>query len=88
MFNARLSRPVLALGALIGLAGCYSSPDAVGPVPYRAASPVLGADGATMVGYVGTTCYAGFYICQVPPAAVGTECACPGLGAPSYGAIR
>lgn len=88
MFNVRLLRPALALGALLGLAGCYSNPGAVGPMPYPVASPVLGADGSSVVGYVGTTCGAGFYICQVPAATVGSQCACPGLGAPSYGTVR
>ena len=37
----------------------------------------------------GTTCYAGVYTCQLPqqlPA--GTQCSCPGLGAPSFGNVR
>ena len=94
MFNVKpvLARPVLALGALLALGGCYSNPDAIGPVPYAPTSPVLGAAGTPqagqVVGYVGTTCKAGFYICQVPPGPIGTQCACPGLGAPSYGNIR
>ncbi len=34
-------------------------------------------------------CYAGNYTCQLPQAGpVGSGCACPGLGAPSYGPIR
>jgi hypothetical protein len=34
-------------------------------------------------------CYAGPYVCQLPgPARVGTQCTCPGLGAPSFGAVR
>ena len=94
MFNVKpaLARPALALGTLLALGGCYSNPDAIGPVPYAPTSPVLGAAGTPqqgqVVGYVGTTCKAGFYICQVPPGPVGTQCACPGLGAPSYGNIR
>ena len=37
----------------------------------------------------GHTCYAGAYTCQLGgelPA--GTQCTCPGIGAPSYGAVR
>lgn len=89
MFNVK---PLLALGALLALGGCYSNAGAVGPTPYAPTSPVLGAAGTAqagrVVGYVGTTCKAGFYICQVPPGPVGSPCACPGLGAPSYGNIR
>jgi len=92
MFELRAVRPVLALGALLALGGCYSNPDAIGPVPYAPTHPVLGAEGTAsagqVVGYAGTTCKAGFYICQVPPGPIGSECACPGLGAPSYGHIR
>ena len=94
MFNVKpaLVRRVLALGALLALGGCYSNPDAIGPVPYAPTSPVMGAAGTSrqgqVVGYVGTTCKAGFYICQVPPGPIGAPCACPGLGAPSYGNIR
>ena len=94
MFNVKRAqvKQALALGALLALGGCYSNPDAIGPVPYAPTRPVLGAAGTPqqgqVVGYMGTTCKAGFYICQVPPGPVGTPCACPGLGAPSYGNIR
>lgn len=92
MLNARLIRPLLALSVLLTLGGCYTNPDAIGPVPYAPVSPVLGSAGTPaagqVVGYAGTTCKAGFYICQVPPGPVGSQCACPGLGAPSYGLIR
>ncbi len=37
----------------------------------------------------GATCYAGIYTCQLavqaPP---GSQCTCPGIGAPSFGAVR
>ena len=37
----------------------------------------------------GGTCYAGAYVCQLQvQAPVGSQCTCPGLGAPSYGAVR
>ena len=92
MFNVKLIRPALTLGAMLALAGCYSVPGAIGPMPYAPVSPVLGAAGTAsagqVVGYIGTTCNAGFYICQVPPGPVGARCACPGLGAPSFGTIR
>ena len=38
---------------------------------------------------LGATCYAGVYVCRLPalqPA--GSGCACPGIGAPSYGSVR
>jgi hypothetical protein len=32
---------------------------------------------------------AGAYQCQLPgPTVVGSSCACPGIGAPSYGVVR
>ena len=37
----------------------------------------------------GYTCYAGVYVCRLPqqlPA--GSQCSCPGIGAPSYGTVR
>jgi hypothetical protein len=38
---------------------------------------------------IGSTCYAGVYVCQAAPQThVGTGCACPGLGAPSYGVVQ
>jgi len=92
MFIQPLIRPALALGAVLTLSGCYSAPGAVGPLPYVPASPVVGREGTAsagqVVGYAGTTCNAGFYICQVPPGPVGSPCSCPGLGAPSFGTIR
>jgi hypothetical protein len=37
----------------------------------------------------GQTCYAGVYTCAAPPNThVGTGCACPGIGAPSYGSVN
>jgi hypothetical protein len=92
MFEASLVRPALAFGALLALSGCYTVPGAVGPVPIVPASPVVergraGSD-ARLVGYAGTTCSAGFYICQVPLGPVGSPCSCPAIGAPSFGTIR
>ena len=92
MIDAKFLRPALVLGALLALGGCYVAPGAIGPVPYAPVSPVLGAadtsSAGQVVGYVGTTCSAGFYICQVPAGPLGSQCSCPGLGAPSFGAIR
>jgi hypothetical protein len=37
----------------------------------------------------GSTCYAGVYTCAaVPQSHVGAVCACPGIGAPSYGSVQ
>ncbi len=37
----------------------------------------------------GSTCYAGAYVCQLgQQVPVGSQCTCPGLGAPSYGDVR
>ena len=35
------------------------------------------------------TCYAGFYTCTLPQSLpAGSQCSCPGLGAPSFGSVR
>jgi len=40
-------------------------------------------------GYSGGTCFAGAYTCAAPPnAPPGSQCSCPGIGAPSYGTVR
>jgi hypothetical protein len=37
----------------------------------------------------GSTCYAGAYVCQLgQQVPLGSQCTCPGLGAPSYGDVR
>lgn len=37
----------------------------------------------------GATCYAGAYTCQLGAQhPMGSQCSCPGLGAPSFGAVR
>ncbi len=34
-------------------------------------------------------CSAGPYLCQLPgPAPVGTQCTCPGISSPAFGAVR
>ena len=71
-----------ALSASLLLAGCYGAP--VAPPP---AAPV--ANGYSTGPVAGTTCYAGVYVCAMPsPGAVGSSCACPGLGAPSFGTVH
>ena len=38
---------------------------------------------------LGSTCYAGAYVCQLAQQVpVGSQCTCPGVGAPSYGDVR
>ncbi len=72
MLTMRLVRPAVVV-ALCALAGCV-----VPPQPIPAGSVLLSQQ-----------CSAGFYQCVLPqPGQVGTPCACPGLGAPSYGVIR
>lgn len=77
--HARLLGKVASLGvpimALVSLGGCI------------VALPVAPPSGAAP-GY-GYTCYAGVYVCRLPqqiPA--GTQCSCPGIGAPSFGSVR
>jgi hypothetical protein len=68
---------LVCIGAAIaGLAACAPVPPTVYPPP-------------TSGGAVpwGSFCYAGAYTCPAS-GPVGAQCACPGLGAPSYGAIR
>ena len=69
-----LVRPVLALAGLLATSACVAPP--LAPPPAGQA-------------YYSQNCAAGFYQCVLPqPGQVGTQCACPGLGAPSYGVIR
>ncbi len=64
----------LALAAL-PLAGC------VVEVPAQQS-----ANAAPGYGY---TCYAGVYVCRLPQQIpVGTQCSCPGIGAPSFGTVH
>lgn len=63
------------IGAAFMLGGCVvavPTSASVGPAP----------------GY-GYTCYAGAYVCRVPQQTpIGSECSCPGIGAPSFGRVR
>lgn len=61
------------LAALLTLSGCYGTPQVISSQP-------------NPYGYV---CYAGFYRCTLPAQyPVGSQCSCPGLGAPSYGTVH
>lgn len=72
----RIVFPVLGLGMLVS--ACVPPP----------APGIVVAPGAVQV-YASNNCYAGFYQCVLPTAQqAGTPCACPGLGAPSYGTVR
>jgi hypothetical protein len=74
--------PVLALIPLLG--GCVGvySPGVEGTATGSVVTPGVAP------GY-GYQCFAGFYQCrmaeQMP---LGTQCSCPGIGAPSFGTIR
>ncbi len=73
---------LLALAAVLAAAACAP----VSPVGPTYGTPL--AAGAPQVAY-GTYCAAGFYQCQLPQSGpLGSPCACPGIGAPSYGVIR
>ncbi len=61
-----------SLAALLCLAGCVGAPQAVS----AQASPY------------GYFCSAGFYRCRLAAQyPLGSQCTCPGLGAPSYGVV-
>lgn len=70
-----------ALASALLLGGCYAAvPVAPAPVAngYATSGPTQG-----------TTCYAGVYVCPMPaPGPLGSSCACPGLGAPSFGTVH
>lgn len=73
----------LALATLLAVAACAP----VSPYGATLGTPIAGAQPAAAA--YGTYCLAGAYQCQLGQAgAVGAPCACPGLGAPSYGIIR
>ncbi len=73
--SAPLARRLAAaavLGSVLALGGCVGAPETVAAPP----------------GY-GSMCFAGVYSCQLGTAApVGSQCTCPGIGAPSFGAVR
>jgi hypothetical protein len=73
----RLGRLIAAVGCSAMLGGCVSE---VPPAGY-------GSPGAAP-GY-GYVCYAGAYQCRLPQQVpAGSECSCPGIGAPSWGHVR
>ena len=87
-------RPLAALTLLGALAGCVgvAPPVVVQPAPYAVApAPIMESltpPNVPLVAY-GSACYAGAYQCQLRASLpIGSECACPGLGAPSYGVVR
>ena len=89
-----LARSLPASALLAVLAGCTGAPNLVVPPPVAYAPPVAPplyepeAPAPALVAY-GSSCRAGFYQCLLPVAGViGTQCSCPGLGAPSYGVVR
>lgn len=92
-------RMAASLGRVAGvlglLGGCVGAPGPA-PVAYvptqQPVAPVAGGQSyqaATVAVPYGGTCYAGFYVCQLPQSLpIGSGCSCPGLGAPSYGSVR
>lgn len=69
----RLIRPSIALAGLFTMVGCVAPPPPLLPGQV----------------YLSQQCSAGFYQCVLPAGQQpGTPCACPGLGAPSYGVVR
>lgn len=72
------------LGRAARLAGFTVAGLSLGGCVVEVPGPSAGA--ASGYGY---TCYAGVYVCRLPqqlPA--GTQCSCPGIGAPSFGTVR
>jgi hypothetical protein len=73
---------------LLGLTGCVvAQPAATYPAGSYPAGSVSTPTTAPVA--YGSFCSAGAYQCQLPgPTVVGSSCACPGIGAPSYGVVR
>lgn len=87
-------RPPAALALLGMLAACVgvAPPVVVQPVPVAVApAPIMESltpPDVPLVAY-GSSCIAGVYQCQLRVSLpIGAECACPGIGAPSYGVVR
>ena len=77
MSMRRVAAGFACLG-LLAVAGC---------VPAPAPGTVVGV--GAPAAYASNNCFAGFYQCVLPASQqAGTPCACPGLGAPSYGVVR
>lgn len=64
---------VILGAALLALGGCIAYVPVGSSIPETVSSP---------------TCYAGVYICPGPTGPPGSQCSCPGIGAPSYGFTR
>ena len=78
-----LARPLALLAVLLAAACAPVSP--AGPIY---GTPVAATGQVPPVAY-GSYCQAGVYQCQLAQTGpVGSPCACPGIGAPSYGVIR
>ena len=81
-----MTHPIRLLGRVAGLVAGPVALAFVGlSVGGCVVTPTASAGAAPGYGY---TCYAGVYVCRVPqqiPA--GTQCSCPGIGAPSFGRI-
>lgn len=71
----RLGKATMAFVLTVSLCGCYGEP--------------VSASGVGVSGREGSTCYAGNYVCPMGvPMTRGSTCACPGIGAPSYGIVN
>ena len=67
----------------------YPAPQAYAPPPASEAPPPNPAPQMSQAVPLGTTCYAGVYVCRAPAQSpVDSGCSCPGIGAPSYGVVR
>ena len=68
----------------------YGQPPGYAQSPGYSQSPASGyAPGPATEVALGGKCYAGFYVCDLAQGLpVGSQCSCPGLGAPSYGVVR
>jgi hypothetical protein len=90
------------VGIGVGLPPVYAPPPVYyapppvyyGPPPVAYAPPPVAYD-APPPGYTpappgyGGTCYAGAYTCAASPnLPPGSQCSCPGIGAPSYGTVQ
>ena len=74
MSMRHLIRPAIAVLGLLLVSACVAPP--LPPPPAGQA-------------YYSQQCSAGFYQCVLSQAGpIGAPCACPGMGAPSYGVIR
>ncbi len=67
----------------------YAPPQGYAPPPGYTPQAAYAAPGAPAPTAYGSTCYAGVYTCALPNGVpVGSQCSCPGLGAPSFGTVH